>query len=44
MPEVTTETVSFPTATAPMPGDLAHPAGGAPAPAIIVIQEWWGPR
>lgn len=42
MPEITTESVSFPTATEPMPAYLARPAGGAPAPAVVVIQEWWG--
>jgi carboxymethylenebutenolidase len=25
-----------------MPGYLARPASGAPSPAVIVVQEWWG--
>ncbi len=42
MAEIVTESVTFPTATQPMPGYLARPAGDRPAPAVIVIQEWWG--
>lgn len=42
MPEIVTEQTTFPTATDPMPAYVARPAGGSAAPAVIVIQEWWG--
>jgi carboxymethylenebutenolidase len=34
--------VSYPGGTGAASGYLAEPAGDAPAPGIVVIQEWWG--
>jgi carboxymethylenebutenolidase len=41
--ELTTALVEYPdTDGETLMGHLAYQTGGAPAPAIIVIQEWWG--
>jgi carboxymethylenebutenolidase len=36
------EPVTFPSASERASGVLVTPAGKGPAPAVIVIQEWWG--
>ena len=42
--EIATSTVSFPSEDkgVTVPAFLARPAGGKPAPAVVIIQEWWG--
>jgi carboxymethylenebutenolidase len=36
------EMVSYKSGAATVQGYLAQPAGKGPAPAVVVIQEWWG--
>jgi carboxymethylenebutenolidase len=36
------EKVSFPSGSETVSGFLAHPQASGPAPAVIVIHEWWG--
>jgi carboxymethylenebutenolidase len=42
MPDITTSNVTFPANGVDGSGYLAMPAGNAPHPGVIVIQEWWG--
>lgn len=39
---VSSETVKFASDNAPMTAFLARPAAAAPAPAVLVLHEWWG--
>lgn len=36
------EHITFPSSAGPAPGYLALPAGAAQAPAVVLIQEYWG--
>ena len=42
MTNTQTQRVTFPSSVGEASGVLVTPAGGAKAPAVVVLQEWWG--
>jgi carboxymethylenebutenolidase len=40
--QIVTQEVSYPGKACELKAYVAHPAGGGPRPAVIVVQEWWG--
>src|SRR6267143_6284809 len=40
--EISAREVSYPGKACTLKAYVAQPAGARPAPAVIVVQEWWG--
>lgn len=41
-PQISTEDVSYSAGDTPLNGYVAYPATDSPAPAVLIVHEWWG--
>lgn len=41
-PKINSRDVTYSAGDTPLKGYIAYPASGAPAPAVMIVHEWWG--